>query len=176
MLIQKYQERWVDDFNKLSNLIESHIFSREITIEHVGSTAVEGLAAKPIIDMDIIFKQSKSFPALKEDLEKLGYIHHGNQGIEGREVFKRRGSEPRHEILDSIRHHLYVCHEDSMEWKRHVAFRDFLRNNVKEKLKYEALKYQIAEEANQDRKLYAQLKEVRAREFIESIIRKSDEK
>ena len=170
MLIQKYRDSWVDDFNKLKNLFTKNISSPDIRIEHIGSTAVKGLGAKPIIDIDIIFNGLDTFEIIKEDLEKLGYTHHGNQGIEGREVFKRKGNEPGHEIMDTIRHHLYVSHKDSKEWKKHLVFRDFLRNNKKERLKYEDLKYEIAEEANQDRKAYAKLKEVKARKFIESII------
>ncbi len=72
------------------------------TIEHVGSTSVPNLDAKPIIDIDIVFTESKTLPMIKAALEAIGYYHNGNQGIEDREVFKRNG-KLNHSSLDTIK-------------------------------------------------------------------------
>lgn len=178
MLLQKYQEHWVNDFNELKKILAEHIPTNDINIEHIGSTSIKNLAAKPIIDIDFIYEKPASFKTIKIGLEKLGYYHIGDQGITGREVFKRDKEEGRehHILLDSIKHHLYVCQINSNELQRHIFFRDYLRDHEKERERYEKLKYKIAKQANQDRKKYAELKEVMAREFVESIIRRSIEK
>ena len=56
-------------------------------IEHVGSTAVEGLAAKPIIDIDVVIAQETALSRSLKKLASIGYVHEGNLGIEGREAF-----------------------------------------------------------------------------------------
>jgi GrpB-like predicted nucleotidyltransferase (UPF0157 family) len=173
MLIQQYQERWVNDFNNIKKAIQEALSGIAIDIEHIGSTAIANLAAKPIIDIDIVYKKDNDFIYLKNELEKLGYHHNGNQGIKDREVFKRRESSEKHAVLDFIPHHLYVCPAQSEELQRHLAFRNYLNTHERERKEYERIKYKIAEEANQDKKAYATLKENKAKAFIESILKKS---
>ena len=109
-----------------------------LAVEHVGSTSVPLLVAKPIIDLDVVIDQND----LKEViylLEYHGYIYEGDLGLKDREAFRYEGKE-------HLRtHHLYVCPQDSKELKRHLAFRNYLRkhpNTVKEygKIKKEAAK------------------------------------
>jgi len=87
MLIQEYTSHWANDFEKIKKVLNEEIFDYIIDIEYIGSTAVPNLASKPIIDMDIIYGENANFENIKSGLEKLGYSHKGNQGIEGREVF-----------------------------------------------------------------------------------------
>jgi GrpB-like predicted nucleotidyltransferase (UPF0157 family) len=144
-----------------------------VDIEHVGSTSVPGLAAKPIIDIDIVFKDAGEFGQIKAQLEQIGYYHNGDQGIPGREAFKRKQGVERDALLDRIRHHLYVCPVESEELHRHLAFRDHLRRNPGSCRQYEALKLAIAAEAGQDRKLYAEMKQVKAAAFIHACIERA---
>jgi GrpB-like predicted nucleotidyltransferase (UPF0157 family) len=173
MLIQKYKKQWPNDFKQIKEVIEKNVSTDDIKIEHIGSTSVKGLAAKPIIDIDVVFEKPASFSKIKMSLEKLGYYHNGDQGIKGREVFKRNKQGEHHIILDTIKHHLYVCHVNSEELRRHLVFRDYLRKNEEKRTEYEELKYKIAQLTNQDRKEYANLKEVMAKDFVESIIKKA---
>jgi len=174
MLIREYQESWAKDFNRIKMILQEKDSLCDLRIEHIGSTAVEKLASKPIIDIDIVYKNIYAFDKVKSDLEDLGYFHNGNQGIEGREVFKRVQGKEFHKVLDVIDHHLYVCHVNNEEFRRHLSLRDFLRENEKERIEYERLKCEIATRANQDRKEYAKLKEVVARDFIEAILSKAE--
>lgn len=140
-------------------------------IEHVGSTSVPNLDSKPIIDIDIIYGNDSDFNKIKAELIKLGYYHNGNQGIKNLEVFKRN----RHRldsILDSIPHHLYVCPKDSEALERHLLLRNFLRKNDWARIKYQNMKYELAEKANQNKKLYAELKELYVNGFIDEMIQK----
>ena len=170
MLLEKYNSKWILDFEKLKNEILKGLKGLDCIIEHVGSTAVPYLDAKPIIDIDIIYTEHSDFIKIKSSLENSGYYHNGNQGIDGREVFKRNNLGSKNEILDAIIHHLYVCQTENKALERHILSRNFLRKNDWARLKYQKLKYEVAEKANQDRKVYANLKELHVNDFIDSII------
>jgi GrpB-like predicted nucleotidyltransferase (UPF0157 family) len=169
MVIEKYNLEWVNQFEKIKGKLSQFLMGINVKIEHIGSTSVPQLDAKPIIDIDIIYYQVADFECIKNSLESFGYYHNGNQGIEGREVFKRNINQ-NDEILDKIPHHLYACKSDCEELHRHILSRDYLRKNEIAREFYQNLKYQIAEEANQDRKLYAHLKQLKANSFIDYII------
>ncbi len=173
MLIQAYQKSWIDDFVEIKKVIDDALINLKVSIEHVGSTSIPGLAAKPIIDIDIVLDKSVEFNEIKKRLEKIGYSHNGNQGIPQRDVFKRGKTEATWGILDSIVHHLYVCPMDSEELRRHILFRDYLIANEETRIQYQNLKYDLAIQAHQDRKKYAQLKEMKASSFINTVIQKS---
>lgn len=82
IVVLPYDEEWKQDFINIKNEIMDAIGTLAIAIEHVGSTSVEGLAAKPIIDIDVVVKSGNVERAIRA-LENIGYIHEGNLGIEG---------------------------------------------------------------------------------------------
>jgi GrpB-like predicted nucleotidyltransferase (UPF0157 family) len=170
MLIQKYTSTWVKNFTAIKCAIEKILQGFDFTIEHIGSTAVPNLDAKPIIDIDIIYYNQSDFDIVKSLLENGGYYHNGNQGIIDRDVFKRN-QQLTSETLDTVKHHLYVCSVYSEALERHILSRDFLRKNDWARLAYQEMKYQLAKMASQDRKKYAGLKEINVNEFIDSILR-----
>jgi GrpB-like predicted nucleotidyltransferase (UPF0157 family) len=173
MLLQEYKESWIADFNEIKKVITEVLLNLPVSIEHIGSTAIPQLAAKPIIDINIVYDKNAAFDELKIRLQKIGYYHAGNQGIPDREVFKRDNTTGKHNVLDFIAHHLYACPADSEELQRHILFRDYLIENEEARVLYQNLKYEIAAEADQDRKKYTHLKEVKAKEFVNSIIAKA---
>ena len=121
VVVLPYDEAWKDDFEKIKAELIAVLEGLILRIEHVGSTSVPGLAAKPIIDIDIVIEDTGHFEKVKAALETIGYQHEGDLGIKGREAFKYDGK-------DHLRkHHLYVCAKDSEELKRHLSFRDYLR-------------------------------------------------
>lgn len=169
MVLEKYSSNWINDFTDIKREIVNALNGLTYTIEHVGSTSVPNLDSKPIIDIDIIYSKQLYFEKIKLGLEKIGYYHNGNQGIQDREVFKRNGKLT-NEILDTVKHHLYVCPIDSKALERHILSRNFLRKNDWARIKYQQMKYELSEKANQDRKVYAALKELNVNDFIDSII------
>jgi GrpB-like predicted nucleotidyltransferase (UPF0157 family) len=173
VLIQRYRESWINDFSDIQKSLLVALSELTVSIEHIGSTAVPGLAAKPIIDIDLVFNQDVSFEQIKIRLEKIGYYHNGNQGIPGREVFKRSKATLYHQVLDFIVHHLYVCPAGSKEFQNHVIFRDYLIANADARIQYQQLKTNLAFEVKQDSKKYAALKEEKAKDFINAIIEKA---
>lgn len=169
MLVVTYNPEWPNHFKEISEKLFDKLNHLNIAIEHIGSTSIKGLAAKPIIDIDIVYQANHHFERIKEVLESVGYLHHGNQGILGREVFKRSNLEG-DDVLDKIIHHLYVCEQNCDELNNHLFFRDQLRKNTSAKKCYQELKFSIAAEANNDRKKYAAIKEVKANAFIKYVI------
>lgn len=123
VVVLPYDEQWGQDFINIKAELTGAIGQLALRIEHVGSTSVQGLSAKPIIDIDVVIKDYTIFGEVVCVLEKIGYRHEGNLGIVGREAFKYDGKE------HLRKHHLYVCPEDSPELKRHIAFRDYLLNH-----------------------------------------------
>lgn len=145
IIVQEYAPSWKFHFNSLSNIIRDATWS-DIKIEHVGSTSVSDLAAKPVIDIDIIVSRHE-VAAVIGLLAKIGYEHRGNLGIEDREAF----FNPKHIDID---HHLYVCVEDSIAVRNHLALRNYLRTHPESAERYGNLKMQLAREFPDDMDSY----------------------
>lgn len=138
VIVLPYDPAWKAAFEDIRREIEAALGDLILGIEHVGSTSVEGLSAKPIIDLDVIIPDYGCFDAVVQKLAAIGYLHEGNLGIEEREAF-RYDSKPH-----LYKHHLYVCPRDSRELHRHIAFRDFLRSNPGAVRKYGRVKEEAA--------------------------------
>ena len=134
VVVLPYDDQWKQDFFKIKTELADALGQLATGIEHVGSTSVEGLSAKPVIDIDVVIKDYSVFDNVVIALEKIGYRHEGNLGIPGREAFKCDGQE------HLKKHHLYVCTEDSEELKRHIAFRDYLRSHPDAVKEYSRIK------------------------------------
>ena len=138
VIVLPYDEAWKTAFEAIKAEIESALGELILGIEHVGSTSVEGMFAKPCIDLDVIIKDDSMLDAVIERLVEIGYIHEGDLGIKGREAFKYTDKP------HLMTHHLYVCSEDSDELRRHIIFRDFLRNDPDAAKRYSAIKEMAA--------------------------------
>ncbi len=121
VVVLPYDEQWRQDFLKIEAELSEALGQLAIGIEHVGSTSVQGLSSKPIIDIDVVIEDYSELGNVVSALGEIGYQHEGNLGIAGREAFRYDGKE------HLQNHHLYVCPKDSPELKRHLAFRDYLR-------------------------------------------------
>ena len=88
VVVLPYDVAWKSAFEKIKGEIKESIGDLIIDIEHVGSTSVEGMSAKPCIDIDVIIKDYSAFAAVIEGLKEIGYIHEGDLGIKDREAFK----------------------------------------------------------------------------------------
>ena len=133
-----YDKSWVSAFLQIKKEIESALGNLAIGIEHVGSTSVVGMYAKPCIDIDVIIKDYSVFPDIICALASVGYIHEGDLGIKDREAFCYTDKP------HLLNHHLYVCPENSKELHRLVTFRDYLRKNPDAVKEYSAVKQEGA--------------------------------
>ena len=134
VVVVPYDEAWAQAFEAVRGELQSALGALALRIEHVGSTSVRGLSAKPVIDIDVVIHDTSSLPAAISALAGIGYTHEGDGGIPGREMFKYDGKE------HLQKHHLYVCAEDSAELKRHTAFRDYLRSHPEAVKEYSRVK------------------------------------
>jgi len=138
IIVVPYDENWPREFEKIKAEILPYVAHLILSIEHVGSTSVKGLYAKPIIDMNIVIEDGRLLPDVAQQLAKAGYTCVGDLGIIGRKAFKY-ADKPH-----LMAHHLYVCPQDSMEHKRQVTFRDHLRLHPDDCEKYSKIKIDMA--------------------------------
>jgi GrpB-like predicted nucleotidyltransferase (UPF0157 family) len=151
IVIVDYDPAWPREFEWVRDRAAAALGGVALAIEHVGSTAVPGLAAKPVIDLVVVVEPDQVQVAI-ERLSAIGYLPRGSQGVEGREVFDAPEGEPRHH------HHLYVSPTDSEELRAQLAFRDRLRESPELAAEYEALKRELAVRFRDDRPGYTEAK------------------
>lgn len=148
IIIEEYSPSWPLTFLQLQSVYQSHLGSYVVGIEHVGSTSVEGLPAKPILDIDLIVEDEGLLKPIIPVLESLGYRHQGDLGITGRESFARTSALT--PVDGSARtwpaHHLYVCLANSTGLKNHLALRNYLRSHPAKAKAYGELKKKLAKE------------------------------
>ena len=152
VIVLPYDRTWKAAFEEIKKEIEGTVGDLIIGIEHVGSTSVEGMSAKPCIDIDVVIEDYSVFDAVVNRLKMIGYIHEGDLGIKDREAF-RYSDKPHLQT-----HHLYVCPQSSEELHRHITFRDFLRNHPEAVRKYSTVKETAAKLFSDDIDQYIEYK------------------
>jgi GrpB-like predicted nucleotidyltransferase (UPF0157 family) len=172
MILAPYNPEWPEEFAAIQSVYMDSLGKIVLRVEHVGSTAVPDLRAKPILDIDIVIPSYDLFPEIVAHLRRLGYTHAGDQGIREREAFHPLDNLAPYTLPPRtwMSHHLYVCPANSLELRRHVLFRDALRAQRNLRQEYEKRKLDIAERSGGDRKVYAQIKEIECRDFVESVL------
>ena len=137
---------WNRDFNAIKDYLSELVSKWHASIEHVGSTAIPGLASRPIIDIDIIISHDYVADGQITAIESLGYLHEGEKRMIGRHAFRQLNLLPRH--------HLYLCLSDSGALKNHLAFRDYLLRHPEKVAEYSSLKQRLAMLYPYDRQSY----------------------
>jgi len=135
MLVVDYDPGWPRLFEALRASIWGAVADIAIAIEHVGSTSIPGLAARPVVDVDVVVAARDVAKGI-ERLTALGYEHRGDLGIPLREAFRRPPG--------SVPHHLYLCPANSPALANHLALRDYLRGNADAARAYGELKRRLA--------------------------------
>ena len=161
IILSEYQINWAEQFFVERARLQEAFGGLAISIEHIGSTSIPDLAAKPILD---ILVGMEDLSLLTQDrvvrLEKVGYAVLGECGIPGR-IFCRKGT-PR-------THHLHIVQEGTEVWNKHLLFRDYMRAHREDAKEYETLKRSLAERFKDDRTMYTEGKH----EFITKIMQKA---
>jgi GrpB-like predicted nucleotidyltransferase (UPF0157 family) len=162
VLIVPYDPEWNELFKSEADLLRNAVSELAVAIEHIGSTAVPGLAAKPIVDIVLAVRTSidaqKCVPLVKE----IGYEYKGEAGIPGRHYFRKGGP-------DVSTHHLHVVEANRELWRSHLLFRDYLRTHPDAIGEYAALKHKLAIMFKDDRPAYTEAKS----DFIRDILNKA---
>ncbi|MDR3716811.1 MAG: GrpB family protein [Puia sp.] len=146
ILIFDYDPEWALQFKELKDIFETHLDGLIRGIEHVGSMSVAGLAAKPILDIDIIIGDTDQLDAVISKLSGIGYRYQGDLGIPDRYAFSATNEYI--PITPTKRrwpkHHLYCCVSGSVSLRNHLILRDTLRNNQDLANEYADLKRKLA--------------------------------
>jgi GrpB-like predicted nucleotidyltransferase (UPF0157 family) len=156
-----YDPAWPAYFERLRATVWPVVADVASAIEHVGSTAVPGLAAKPVIDLDVVVPSRTEVPTAVARLTTLGYDHLGDLGIEGREAFRPPDGAPAH--------HLYVCRSDAPSLANHLALRDHLRGRADLARAYGDLKKRLAHAFPNDIDAYVAAKT----DFVVAVLREA---
>lgn len=145
--IQQYDKNWKKYFEEIRDHLLNNIKGKIDRVEHIGSTSVPGMSAKPIIDIDIIVEDDElNMKLVIKELENLGYNHLGEMGISGREAFSR--SNPKTPVSkhnkDWNKHNLYLCKKDSIGLRNHLALKKHLLEHPDKVIEYSRLKEELA--------------------------------
>lgn len=158
-----YDPGWVGLFEEEKARLSSALGNRALDIQHVGSTAIPGGIAKPIIDISIAVESFEAGFACVKPMEELGYGYAGENGIPRRHYFVKRNP--------ATTHHIHMFEITSNHWHDHLLFRDYMRSHPEAVQAYTHLKHQLLEQFPANREAYTEGKA----EFIRGIIEKASD-
>lgn len=167
--VEKYNPLWQEEFNKEKNNLKKVFDNVALSIEHIGSTSVVGLSAKPIIDIAIGVNSLGDIAKVKEEI--LKFSHYSiKENSPGGEILMRRGVpiKPGEDKPSFVTHFIHIMEIDSKKYKETLAFRDYLRKDNETLKEYDNLKQNLAIKYQNERKDYTKAKD----EFIKSNLSK----
>lgn len=135
--VTDHDPSWPEEFKREAALLKDILKDELTAIHHIGSTAVPGLKAKPVIDIMPVVKDIGKIDAFRGAFENAGYEYMGEFGIPGRRFLKKGGRHRTHNV------HIFGAGSES-EIRRHLAVRDYLKTHPREAAKYGALKEKLA--------------------------------
>ena len=167
MVIVDHDARWLEAFDAAAADLRLALMPWVVEIEHIGSTAVVGLAAKPIIDIQVGVVSLDASPEIVAAVEALGYVYVPDfeRELPSRRYFRRISSSG----VTTLHVHL-VERTDLEWWDRHIRFRDWLRAHPEDRDRYAMLKRSLATEHRDDRDGYTEAKSA----FIASVIERAN--
>lgn len=163
-----YSPSWPVRFERVAALLRAALVDvSSAVVEHVGSTSVVGLAAKPVLDVDVIV-DGADVPGAVGALTGLGYVHRGDLGVRDREAFHAPDADPRRNV--------YVCRRGSLSVRNHLAVRDVLRRRDDLRDEYAAVKSALADDPEMDIDTYIARKSAVLQKVLEASDLTADER
>jgi GrpB-like predicted nucleotidyltransferase (UPF0157 family) len=159
VIVRPWNPRWAARYAHEAERLRLIFGPVLMSVEHLGSTSVPGLAAKPIIDILVTATSLEEVERLTPMMVRAGYAAKGEQGIPGRRYF-RKGSNLRHT------HHVHVYRHGDPRYQAEILFRDFLRAHAERAKEYQELKQRLALRFRRDPDAYTQGKT----EFIKQVL------
>ena len=165
VIIVDYNPQWPSMYEQEKARIQDAIGEYLIDIQHVGSTSILGLSAKPIIDIMAVIRHISLVEQCVKPLEALDYAYKGENGIPGRHYFRKPSDITTMPRLV----HLHIVEKGHEQWAMMQLFREYLRLHPESAQQYDVLKRELAAKFGSDRVGYTDAKEP----FVRSIIRAS---
>jgi GrpB-like predicted nucleotidyltransferase (UPF0157 family) len=144
-----YNPEWQKLFEKEKKLLQSVIGNNILEIQHIGSTSIPGILAKPILDIGIAVDNFEAAAICIKPLAEIGYTYNGESGIPRRHWFAKG---------NPVTHHVHILEIDSQTWNNNLIFRDYLTQNPEIAREYAELKLKLLKEIESDREAYQQAK------------------
>ncbi len=141
-------EKWLLVGSRLRDRVASELAEMVTEVEHIGSSAVEGMIAKPIVDLAAGITTGQEFAPVRATLEKCGWIYRGDAADDGGHVFVLE-TQPWHRVA-----HLHVVEHEGRQWQKYLQLRDLLRHSPEARARYEAVKVQLSRQVGDDRDAY----------------------
>ncbi|MCB2291611.1 GrpB family protein [Clostridium sp. CS001] len=165
VLLEQHSTQWEENAKETIKILRNIFLNKATDMQHVGSTAVIGLKAKPIIDIVIGVRCFKDVYELIPLLKENGFIH--------RDIFEDDKGAESHLLFccgdfdnDTRTHHIHVVIHNSNEWNNYIKFRNTLNENMDIRKQYEDLKIELSKEFQSDREKYTEMKA----DFIHSVL------
>lgn len=155
-----YNPEWKRLFEEEKQQLQSVIGKNILDIQHIGSTSIPGIIAKPILDIGIAVHNFEQAALSIEPITRIGYTYRGEKGISKRHFFIKG---------NPTTHHLHMFEIESTNWKNHLIFRDYLRQNLEIVKQYAELKIQLLQKYKGDRDAYQEAK----KPFIEQVLKQA---
>lgn len=160
--LSKHHDEWVEEFVKEKENLLKLVGDIALDIQHIGSTSIPNLSAKPIIDILMAVKSLSDVSKIRQILEDNGYEYREN-GSDDIQVLFAKGSE------DKRTHYLHITEIGSKEWQNSIGFRDYMRSHPEEVKKYEEIKLALASKYPDDRGEYTSGK----KNYVEEVFKKA---
>ena len=158
-----HRAQWPELFERERRALRERVGHLVLDIQHVGSTAVPGLDAKPIIDIAVVVPSTEVIPRLERPLNDLDYVYRGDAGADGGHLFVK-------ESVPEVRtHHLHAVAAGGPQWREWLLVRDALRDDEALRARYAGLKRALQERFAADRRGYTNAKN----EFIREVVRRA---
>jgi len=162
MDVVEYDESWPEQYRREEALLQGIFGDRLVSIHHIGSTAVPGLCAKPIVDILVFVKEIETIDDLNPEMERSGYMARGENCVPGRRYYVKRSKDGNHT------HHVHVYGQAYGESSKEIRFRDALRRNPRLARQYAELKRGLSKAYYTDPKAYTDGKTV----FVQHALRR----
>lgn len=159
--LEKYNPDWTNAYNEMENNLKRHLNFLNPVIEHIGSTSIIGLTAKPIIDILVGIPNQDQLDKVIEPLTSNDYIFYEkyNSAMPYRRFFIKLKKKPDNFFIPNVYYekdevpkelneyklaHIHIFEHNSFHWTRHIAFREYLKKNADIKKEYQKLKIYLS--------------------------------
>jgi len=159
MLLVEHDSKWNKEFEAEAALIRSVLEDEIVDIQHIGSTAINNIKAKPIVDIAVLLSREEYLQAYTRDLAKMGYVYYPESSSVER-LFYRKG--------DPVKFHLSLTQEGKTDyWRRQLVFRDYLNSHPDKAVEYQKLKEDLLIKDPTAGKIYSEGKSNFVRDVLE---------
>lgn len=146
--LERTRSTWVEGGGRLRESVADRLGQSAVAVAHIGSSSVETLLAKPIVDLAVGLGPGRPLEPVRRQLEADGWIHRGDAGDDGGHVFVLEAGEQFRVA------HLHVVDHEGAQWRNYLRLREVLRSDPRARRRYEEVKERLVADVGPDRVAY----------------------